>query len=101
MRRWFEEVPAEWRSLLSLLREQEGEVQGSQSFVSAVELAHHHGVVETSEAVQQAVRSGIPSVALIRYHLGVAESCAAPKLVYPGPRVEYGSVSDYKGVTRG
>ena len=98
MRRWLEEVPPEWKLLLSFLRKSEGEVAGSKSFIDVVEMAQRRGLAETTEAVRRAVQSERPSVATVRLHLGLAEESTAPKVDFAGPRAVHGSPSDYTGV---
>lgn len=104
MRQWFGQVDACWPQLLTAMRLQHGEVDGSLEFVEALRLCGKHGVDAVTAAVQKTLATVTTSIAVVRYHLGLEAEVGRAEpatLDYPGPVVLQGSVADYAEVAHG
>lgn len=104
MRQWFGEVHPCWRQLLTAMRQNRGEVDGSLEFVEALRLCGKHGVDAVTAAVQKTLDTATTTIAVVRYHLGLQSEAArvAPGLLdYPGPPAVQGSVAAYAEVANG
>jgi hypothetical protein len=104
MRQWLGQVHPCWRELLTAMRRQRGEVEGSREFVEVLHLCGKHGVDAVTAAVQKTLDTTMATVAVVRYYLGlqVEAQRAVPALLdYPGPVVLQGSVADYAEVVNG
>ena len=104
MRQWFDQVPACWRQLLGVLREQLGEIDGSKSFLEIVRLCGQRGTDAVTAAVEKTLAGASASLAVVRYHLGMQVEGERPPmslLTYDGPSVQQGPISAYAGVVNG
>lgn len=104
MRQWFGQVDPCWRQLLTAMRQQCGEVDGSRAFVDVLYLCTKHGVDALTTAVQKALDAATTTVAVVRYFLGLqSESQRVTPVVldYPGPAVRQGSIAAYCEVANG
>ena len=104
VQQWLDAVPACWLRLLQTLRNREGEIDGSKSFVAVLQLAMHHGTQLVTDAVEAALIEGSVSLPTIRYHLGCREererSPVAP-VDYAGPSVQPSLAATYEEVLCG
>jgi len=96
--RFLEREDPVWRVLLASLRKRDGEVSGSKDFVAVLQMCQVHGTSTVTEAIQNAMRQEVVSLALVRFFLWNGEEQARPKsaeIEYYGPTVRPGSIADY------
>ena len=101
VRQWLRDAAQCWSWLLRELRQEQGEVEGSQQFVQCLFLCKTHGANKATEAVESTLASGNVSLATMRYYLGLRreqEQQVPPSISYAGPEVQQGSPEAYMEV---
>lgn len=104
VRQWLDQAAPCWKAFLRLLREREGEVVGSKSFVEALFLCRAWGRDAVTVAVEHTLRHPEVSVSTLRYHLWRSREEAAPAvtpLVVSGPTVVESRAADYMALCAG
>ncbi len=102
VKRWFEEAAPCWDLLLIALRKREGEVAGSRSFVSILQMCTTYGADQVECAIKKALGHPDLSPAVVRYFFRKEQELAnppsAPVMSYEGPCVRTAKASDYAGL---
>ena len=104
VQQWLATACACWPQLLAALRQREGEVEGSKSFVATMMLAEHHGSDAATSAVKASLLDGTVSLPMIRYYLGCDQEERRPEvgvIEYAGPSVQANLASKYEEVLCG
>jgi transposase len=104
MQQWLGQASPCWRQLLTAMRVERGEVDGSREFVEVLRLCSKHGVEALTSAVKKTLDSASSTIAVVRYHLGVEAAAHRSELSllnYPGPAVHQGSIAAYAEVAHG
>ena len=104
VQQWLANAGTCWTQLLAALRQREGEVEGSKSFVATLMLTEHYGNDATTSAVKATLLEGPVSLPTIRYHLGCRQEERRPVvgvIEYAGPSVQANSASQYEEVLCG
>jgi transposase len=103
------EWPPAYELLLRLLRQREGEVEGTREFICVLMLHRSHPVQRMHEAVRRAVTHAEPSAATVAAYADALRRAEQPTEVlsqktlerYPEVRVDAGQVAQYTRLCKG
>jgi len=104
MQQFLERSSGVWKALLAVLRQLDGEVDGSKTFVAILQLCPEHGVPAVEEAIESNLRQETISLESVRYRIRTEIERKNPRpepMEYAGPIVAHGSIEAYSSLQTG
>lgn len=98
VQQWLESHGPCFTQWLGVLRQQQGQVDGSKAFVETLMLCDRHPIAAVTVAVQRALSHPSASLAVVRFFLSDERERVSPPpaaFAYPGPQVCAGSTKSY------